>query len=161
MTTSNSVVFSGHRNVAIEHSDLIWAGVENACRRAANVFVGGAAGFDTLALLQIGHLVQFDKLDPPHVWLVVPALLSHQPTLAQFAAERAMQLFPDKFTLVEMGRSYNGESLKARNREMIDRAIALGNPELVAYFDGTFKSGTYSAMCYAKKKGVSITQILP
>jgi hypothetical protein len=160
MANRKSVVFSGHRNLAINHVESIVQAVTSACDRASNVFLGGAAGFDTLALLRICDLIQFDKREVPHVWVVVPAVLAQQPQLSQCAVERAMRLCNDRFTLIEMGRSYNGESLKARNREMIDRAIELGDPELVCYFTGIWKSGTYSAMCYAKKKSVPITQIV-
>lgn len=155
-----SVVFSGHRSVQLEHAELIRQAVQLACERASHFFFGGAAGADTVALLSIVELSVTSTAKMPAITVIVPAVASSQPQAAQEAIAQAARVLGDKFNLVEMGLSYNADSLKARNREMIDRAIALGNPELLCYFTKIWKSGTWSAMSYAGKNDVPITQIV-
>lgn len=158
---NSAVVFSGHRNVNLEHAKLIGDAVERACDRASHMFLGGAAGADSLALMTIVGLAVTSTKEIPFVTVIVPSTLEKQPQVAQEVILQARRVLGDRFALVEMGRDYNAETLKARNREMIDRAIALGNPELLCYFTKIWKSGTYSAMHYAGKQGVPITQIVP
>ena len=95
----------------------------------------------------------------PAVTVIVAAELNDQPADAVLSIKTAQKVLGDKFSLIELKKSYNADGLKARNREMLDRAVMAGNPHLFAYWRGIFKSGTYSAICYARKVSVPVQVI--
>ena len=144
-----AIVFTGHRDVAHGHDLLIRNNISHHSN-ASMIFIGGARGADTIAMRE-AHRCAIP------ITVVVAATLNDQP--GSFIDE--FNKLPIRPRLIEMGLPYNADSLKKRNHLMVDTAILeYGlDVQVLAYWDGRFRSGTYSAMCYAKRKSIQVRYI--
>jgi hypothetical protein len=119
---------------------------------------GGAVGADLIALDEaVSGVLGAQAICPDQpqakirLIVVVAAKIEDQPepSRAYLANVRAFPFVE----IIELGLPYDAQSLKYRNHVMIDRAPG---GKLLAYWNGQYRSGTYSAICYAKKKGLVI-----
>lgn len=148
---TRSLVFTGHRQVRPEDHSWIVYHVEDMAADVDHFYVGGATGADSYALSVLSSLHERndDGKYLPAITVVVPSKVSNQPRFAQQAIGRAILIGAE---IIEMGLPYNAESLRLRNRKMIDLAKEQGEVDLVAYWhEGVFRSGTYSTINYYKK----------
>ncbi len=149
-----NIVFTGHREVLDGHAELIESAVASLIKDAGHFIVGGALGADTIALNYMCHAVSIGSTCKPIV--VLPDYVRTVPLGARNIVHKSIEYGAD---IIELGQGYSAESLKARNRAMVDKAVTLGEPEMLAYWREIFRSGTWSAMSYAKKSNVHINYV--
>jgi hypothetical protein len=157
-----TIVFTGHRRVPKEHERLIRIAIRKNMENADEMVFGGAIGADTIALSEAAAAQKYAQVLFPEsktaqcqLTVVVAANLVNQPADARMVIEQ----YRNAIDLIELGLPYIGENLKLRNRVMIDR-IKDGNGKVLAYWNGVYISGTYSAMCYGDKLGIEVENIL-
>lgn len=139
----HAVTITGSRNSAhrapTEYGMLFDAYLRPFTGEGSRVYLGGAAGIDTLAL---GWLADHA---PATLTVVVPATLADQPDEARQAvldATRRVQL-----ALVELGAAQlDEEAYHARNRWMVDRSdLVIGFPHGDDPRSGTWYTIGYGA----------------
>jgi hypothetical protein len=117
------------------------------------IIVGGARGGDTLALDLAGR---HRDLARTRLVVIVPDTVEVQPREAREAIRR--WIVPGRDELIERRHPINRrwdnfESFKARNRAMVDRAMRASRPFTLGFWNGDTRSGTFSALAYARKVG--------
>ncbi len=149
-------VFTGHRDILSDDIKHIESATDAMCERADEFVFGGAIGGDTIALNALTHRVVLGKRIPKPI-IIVPDTIDQQPVSARQAIMNAVNVAGGE--LIELRLGYNADALRRRNHAMIDRVDLHDHGYLVAYWSGRFRSGTYSAISYAKKKGLQIEYV--
>jgi len=162
------VVCTGHRKIAdSKHEMLIWQAVKKAICRADEMVFGGAMGFDALALHAAWTWKTFannpqhadhvrekygDKMAKCDLVVVVPATIKEQPEITKRLIAYFEKATPGYIRVLELNLAYNAETLKKRNHVMCDRTDFPDTGEVLAYWSGEHKSGTYSCIHYARER---------
>lgn len=154
MADKNVCCFTGHRTVGANFDEkkfdyilrkLIGMGVDT-------FICGGALGFDTLAAKKILEL----KKEFGSIKLHIYAPCNNQAERWSFMQKLTYNKILDKADYVDMPkRGYFDGCMKERNFKMVDNSAYC-----VAYYDGTFVSGTGQTVRYAMKKGLKVINIL-
>jgi predicted Rossmann fold nucleotide-binding protein DprA/Smf involved in DNA uptake len=128
----------------------VWTAAETLLKNLTIdvVYLGGASGVDTEFLKAA---LQYRVGLRPKLIVVVPDTVERQPVSTREWTRRADEIVE----LLEPITSDNRYlSYKKRNEYLIDQSTFL-----IAFFNGNFKSGTGSAINYAKKCGKKVYTI--
>jgi len=147
--------FSGHRVIADADIKKIYDTlkpmlIELIEQGITDFYAGGALGFDTIAALMILKL----RGEYPHIKL---HLLLPYPEQSEDWSENDIMNY--EFTkqhansFVYLDRQYSAESLRKRNRELVDRS------DMLICYCRRPRSGTASTMNYAKKLGKPVINL--
>lgn len=141
---------TGHRTLGPISIRRVWTAAETLLKNLTIdvVYLGGASGVDTEFLKAA---LQYRVGLRPKLIVVVPDTVERQPVSTREWTRRADEIVE----LLEPITSDNRYlSYKKRNEYLIDQSTFL-----IAFFNGNFKSGTGSAINYAKKCGKKVYTI--
>ncbi len=158
---NKSVCCTGHRDVLLDHSGLINSFISEVCESADEIVLGGAIGFDTIVLGLVCDRADVGLKIPSNIIVIVADTLDRQPVEAIRMIVRAKVACDARLIFVELESGYNAAALKYRNHVMIDRSLRAGQESfLLTYWRGIYKSGTWSAISYAKKNYLAVRNIV-
>lgn len=145
-----AAAITGHRTLGPISIRRVWTAAETLLNNLTIdvVYLGGASGVDTEFLKAA---LQYRVGLRPKLIVVVPDTVERQPVSTREWTRRADEIVE----LLEPITSDNRYlSYKKRNEYLIDQSTFL-----IAFFNGNFKSGTGSAINYAKKCGKKVYTI--
>lgn len=145
-----AAAITGHRTLGPISIRRVWTAAETLLKNLTIdvVYLGGASGVDTEFLKAA---LQYRVGLRPKLIVVVPDTVERQPVSTREWTRRADEIVE----LLEPITSDNRYlSYKKRNEYLIDQSTFL-----IAFFNGNFKSGTGSAINYAKKCGKKVYTI--
>jgi predicted Rossmann fold nucleotide-binding protein DprA/Smf involved in DNA uptake len=145
-----SAAITGHRNIGPVSTRRIWTAAKTLLSNLTidAIYLGGASGVDTEFLKAS---LQYRVGLRPKLIVVVPDTVERQPVSTREWTRRADSIIELKEPITADNRYL---SYKKRNEYMIDSSTFL-----IAFFNGNFKSGTGSAINYAKKCGKKVYTI--
>mgnify|MGYP001947180314 CR=1 FL=1 len=148
-----NITITGHRKINHSAVQIINFKMKELVENPEieTIYFGGAKGTDTEALLCA--LSWRDELKRKNLRLiaVVPDTLKNQPKETHEISKMADEIIELKNTIMKENKF---ESFKIRNHYMVDRS-----DKVVAFWNGQYKSGTYSAMNYARKNKKYVEEI--
>lgn len=154
MSKLNTCCFTGHRFLprnfdAARLSEEISAMIE----KGVDTFIsGGALGFDTVAAVEV---LKLKKKKYKQIKLHVYAPCQGQDARWNEKDKRLYREILSRADYVDMPEIlYNNQCMKVRNYKMVDASAYL-----IAYYDGTFASGTGQTFRYAEKCGLEIVNL--
>jgi uncharacterized phage-like protein YoqJ len=145
-----SVAITGHRTLGPVSIKRVWAAAETLLKNRTidGFYLGGASGVDTEFLkAALQYRVGFH----PKLIVVVPDTVEKQPESTRGWTRRADEVVELLEPITADNRYL---SYKKRNEYLVDQSTSL-----IAFFNGNFKSGTGSAINYAKKCGKTVYTI--
>lgn len=149
-----AAAITGHRTLGPVSTRRVWAAAETLLKNTTIdvIYLGGASGVDTEFLKAA---LQYRIGLRPKLIVVVPDTIDRQPVSTREWTRRADEVV-ELLEPITAGNRYL--SYKRRNEYLVDQGTFL-----IAFFNGNFKSGTGSAINYAKKcgKGVYIIPVGP
>ena len=154
MTGSNVCCFTGHRTVKADFDEKKFDSIlRKLIGKGVDTFIcGGALGFDMLAEKKILAL----KKEFSQIKLHIYAPCQNQAERWTLLQKMSYNKILNKADYVDMPpRPYFDGCMKIRNFKMVDNSAYC-----VAYYDGTFASGTGQTVRYAMKKGIKVINIL-
>lgn len=154
MAIENVCCFTGHRTVGENFDEKKFDSIlRKLIEKGVDTFIcGGALGFDTIAAKKVLEL----KKELPQIKLHIYAPCKNQANRWSFMQKMTYNKIIDKADYVDMpDMPYFEGCMKIRNFKMVDNSSYC-----VAYYDGTFISGTGQTVRYAKKKGIEVINIL-
>lgn len=147
--------FTGHRFIDSEALPTVKRALDFEVKRlyeggVRNYITGGALGFDTLAAEAV---IKF-KLEHPDVHLIIALPCTDHDAKWTEAQRRRSEVIKHHADLVHIlsPRYYDG-CMQARNRYMVDNSS-----QCISYCKRNY-GGTYSTVCYAKRKGLRISEL--
>ncbi|MBQ7760965.1 MAG: DUF1273 family protein [Clostridia bacterium] len=152
MAKSNTCCFTGHRVLPRDFtSDCLMRGIEYLINQGVDTFItGGAIGFDTKA----AQAVLEAKKKYPNIKLHIYVPCRNQDKKWNIKDKIAYQSLLKKADHVDINdKEYYDGCMLERNRKMVD-----ASSYCIAYYNGS-RSGTGSAVAYAKKQGVTVFNI--
>jgi len=145
-----SATITGHRTIGPKSTKRVWTAAATLLRNLTvdQIYIGGASGVDTEFLKAALHHRVGDR---PRIIVVVPDTVERQPI-----STRAWTRSADE--VIELQEPITSDnkylSYLIRNKYIVDRGTFL-----VAFFNGSFRSGTGQAINYAKKLGKAVYTI--
>jgi predicted Rossmann fold nucleotide-binding protein DprA/Smf involved in DNA uptake len=141
---------TGHRTLGLVSTKRVWTAAETLLRNLTIdvVYLGGASGVDTEFLKAA---LQYRIELRPKLIVVVPDTVERQPVSTREWTRRADEIIELLEPITADNRYL---SYKKRNEYLVDQSTFL-----IAFFNGNFKSGTGSAINYAKKCGKKVYTI--
>jgi len=145
-----AATITGHRTLGPVSTRRVWTAAETLLKNLTIdvVYLGGASGVDTEFLKAA---LQYRVGLRPKLIVVVPDTVERQPVSTREWTRRADGVV-ELFEPITSDNRYL--SYKKRNEYLIDQGTFL-----IAFFNGDFKSGTGSAINYAKKCGKKVYTI--
>lgn len=149
--TKIRIAITANRNITPADEAMIGATMFGLVRMpdVEEIIFGGARGGDTVALIAAGGGSRSGKgtrMVRPKCVVIVPCRVADQP----HDAREAIRVFADE--VIELGlpitRDDGWAAYKRRNEAMADRSTHVGG-----FWNGDHRSGTYSALAYAKRIG--------
>ena len=120
-------------------------------RGCRDFYTGGALGFDTVAARQV---ILF-KISHPDVRLILLIPYKDQEAAWKESDIDAYNYILSQADVSEiLSDTYTDDCMKVRNYKMIDNSTYV-----IAYYDGTVRSGTGQTFRYAQKCGLGIINI--
>jgi predicted Rossmann fold nucleotide-binding protein DprA/Smf involved in DNA uptake len=149
------ITITGNRNTTTNDLHTILGAIEGlVCDPSVSaIYFGGARGADTIALNAALSIKEAIGRDDINLVCIVPDTVDKQPVETREVSKQA-----DK--LIELGNTITTSdgysSYHARNHYMVNSST-----EVVAFWNGDIRSGTWSTIKYAKaiKKPVTIVKI--
>jgi predicted Rossmann fold nucleotide-binding protein DprA/Smf involved in DNA uptake len=139
-----SAAITGHRTLGLVSARRVWTAAETLLKNLTidTIYLGGASGVDTEFLKAALHYrVELN----PKLIVVVPDIVERQPVSTREWTRRADEVVQ---LLEPITKDNRYLSYRKRNEYLVDHSNFL-----IAFFNGDFKSGTGSAINYAKKCG--------
>lgn len=151
MPTPKVVVISGHRDISPDDLRKVWAGVKLLVANSSvdEIWVGGARGVDNEALKAALHYRGEAKR--PKLVVVVPDRIQNQPSECWEWIRRADSVIELQHPITAADKY---ASYRNRNEFMLNHGSAL-----VAFWSGNKKSGTGSAVNYAKRLNIPVKHL--
>ncbi|MBO5338372.1 MAG: DUF1273 family protein [Clostridia bacterium] len=153
MSREKTCCFTGHRHLysSYKAEDLKNA-IETMVNKGVTIFIaGGALGFDTEAAIEVLRLKKKNKDIELHIY----APCNDQSKLWTLGQKMLYKKILKHADYVDMpSHSYNNQCMKIRNYKMVDNSAYL-----IAYYDGSVRSGTGQTFRYAQKCGLGIINI--
>ena len=152
---TETVCFTGHRNIPSEESAYVERSVAEAVRKAyedgfRTFLCGGARGFDTIA----AETVLRFRLMHPDVQLIIAVPCASQADKWPAAEKRRYSsVLADADEVITLSENYYSGCMQTRNRYMVDRADLL-----ICYVEKE-SGGAYQTMQYAIKAGKKVINI--
>lgn len=113
---------------------------------------GGALGFDTEAAIEV---LKLKKKKYKEIKLHIYAPCQGQDAKWNSRDQRLYKEILSRADYVDMPNTlYNNQCMKVRNYKMVDSSAYL-----IAYYDGTFASGTGQTVRYGEKCGLEIVNL--
>lgn len=113
---------------------------------------GGALGFDTEAAIEV---LKLKKKKYKEIKLHIYAPCQGQDAKWNSRDQRLYKEILSRADYVDMPNTlYNNQCMKIRNYKMVDSSTYL-----IAYYDGTFASGTGQTVRYGEKCGLEIVNL--
>ena len=113
---------------------------------------GGALGFDTEAAIEV---LKLKKKKYKEIKLHIYAPCQGQDAKWNSRDQRLYKEILSRADYVDMPNTlYNNQCMKIRNYKMVDSSAYL-----IAYYDGTFASGTGQTVRYGEKCGLEIVNL--
>lgn len=153
MSREKTCCFTGHRNLGASYSqENLKEAIQRMLNKGVRVFItGGALGFDTEAAIEILRQRKTNKDIELHVY----APCNDQPRLWKLKEKMLYKKILKHANYVDMPNySYTADCMKIRNYKMVDNSAYV-----IAYYDGTVRSGTGQTFRYAQKCGLGIINI--
>lgn len=153
---AQSVAFTGHRNIPVplqgEVKRRLKAAVSLAYANGHSRFLCGMAiGFDSLA----AEVVLSLKVELPNIRLVAVVPFSGQSCRwSSIGRKRYHQLLSQADEVVVLSVNYYPGCLLRRNDYLLEHSH-----QVIAYFDGQPKGGTYYTCKKAKQKGMEVENL--
>ena len=154
MSKNTTCCFTGHRFLdksfdSIRLRNAIVAMIE----KGVDTFIsGGALGFDTEAAVEI---IKLRKKQYKHIKLHIYAPCQGQDARWYPRDQRLYREILLRADYVDMPEiPYNNTCMKTRNYKMVE-----SSSYVIAYYDGTFASGTGQTVRYAEKCGLEIVNL--
>ena len=154
MPKTTSCCFTGHRFLPNDFdSSRLVNEIVGMIERGVDTFIcGGALGFDTLAAIAV---LKLKKKKHKGIKLHIYAPCQEQDAKWNSHDKRIYRGILSRADYVDMPTiPYNNQCMKIRNYKMVDNAAYL-----IAYYDGTFASGTGQTVRYAEKCGIEIINL--
>jgi predicted Rossmann fold nucleotide-binding protein DprA/Smf involved in DNA uptake len=145
-----SAAITGHRAIGPISTRRVWTAATTLLKNLTidAIYLGGASGVDTeflKAILQLRSGVR------PKVIVVIPDTVERQPVSTREWTRKADSII-ELFEPITEDNRYS--SYRKRNEYMVDQSTFL-----IAFFNGNYRSGTGSAINYAKKTGKKVYTI--
>lgn len=153
MSNEITCCFTGHRTLGSDFTkEDLRSVIESLIEKGVRIFIaGGALGFDTEAALEVLRQKKSNKDIQLHIY--APCL--EQDKYWKFPQKLLYKKILKHADYVDMPNTYyNNQCMKIRNYKMVE-----ASGHLIAYYNGTFKSGTGQTFRYAKKLGRNIINI--
>lgn len=154
MSKATSCCFTGHRFLSKTFdSRRLAQTIEAMIEKGVDTFIcGGALGFDTLAAQEV---LKLKKKKHKEIKLHIYAPCQNQDSLWNSRDKRVYEEILSRADYVDMPENlYNNQCMKIRNYKMVDNSSYL-----IAYYDGTFASGTGQTVRYAERCGIEIVNL--
>jgi predicted Rossmann fold nucleotide-binding protein DprA/Smf involved in DNA uptake len=137
-----AATITGHRTIGPKSIKRVWTAARTLLDNLSvdEIYLGGASGVDTEFLKAA---LQYRVGARPRIIVVVPDTVDRQPVSTRVWTKRADEVIELREPITEDNRYL---SYKKRNEYIVDRGTFV-----VAFFNGDFRSGTGSAINYAKK----------
>ncbi len=155
--TIKSCSFTGHRQIAKEHSEILTDLTKRAIEYAYNngcrkFYLGGALGFDTLAAKEV--LAFSDEHPDAELHLLLPC---HDQDAKWGDEDREVykQILKRADSVEYVNKRYTSTCMKERNAALVERADML-----VAYMGRSY-SGAGQTVRKAKEKGIPVYNLYP
>ena len=152
MEKSNTCFFTGHRILPADFTtNRLKKGIEYLINQGVEIFItGGAIGFDTVC----AQAVLEAKKKHPNIQLHIYVPCRNQDLKWNITQKITYQSILKKADHVDFNdRDYYDGCMLERNKKM-----ANASAYCIAYYNGS-RSGTGSAVNYAKKQGVTVYNI--
>jgi hypothetical protein len=145
-----AAAITGHRTLGPTSTRRVWTAAKTLLRNLTidSIYLGGASGVDTEFLKAA---LEYREGLRPKLIVVVPDTVERQPVSTREWTRRADGIV-ELLEPITADNSYL--SYKKRNEYLVDQSTFL-----IAFFNGNFKSGTGSAINYAKKCGKKVYTI--
>lgn len=145
-----SATITGHRNIGPKSTKRVWTAAATLLRNLSidEVYLGGASGVDTEFLKAA---LQYRVGARPRIIVVVPDTVERQPISTRAWTMQADAVIELREPIMADNRYL---SYKKRNEYIVDRGTFL-----VAFFNGSQRSGTGHAINYAKRNGKTVYTI--
>ena len=154
MSKMTSCCFTGHRflDKSFDSARLRNA-IEAMIEKGVDTFIcGGALGFDTEAAVEI---IKLRKKQYKHIKLHIYAPCQGQDARWHARDQRLYREILSRADYVDMPEiPYNNQCMKIRNYKMVDNSAYM-----IAYYDGTFASGTGQTVRYGERCGLEIVNL--
>ena len=152
MEKSNTCFFTGHRILPADFTtNRLKKGIEYLINQGVEIFItGGAIGFDTVC----AQAVLEAKKKHPNIQLHIYVPCRNQDLKWNITQKITYQSILKKADHVDFNdRDYYDGCMLERNKKMANASASC-----IAYYNGS-RSGTGSAVNYAKKQGVTVYNI--
>lgn len=145
-----AAAITGHRMIGPVSTRRVWSAASTLLKNLSidTIYLGGASGVDTEFLKASLH---YRVGLCPRLIVVVPDTVEQQPMATRVWSRKADGVI-ELLEPITSGNKYL--SYKRRNEYLVDQSTFL-----IAFFNGDFKSGTGSAINYAKKCGKKVYTI--
>ena len=153
MSREKTCCFTGHRNLGASYSqENLKTAIQRMLNKGVRIFItGGALGFDTEAAIEILRQRKINNDIELHIY----APCNDQPRLWKLKEKMLYKKILKHANYVDMpSYSYTADCMKIRNYKMVDNSAYV-----IAYYDGTVRSGTGQTFRYAQKCGLGIINI--
>lgn len=153
MAKENTCFFTGHRVLAENFTpNRLRKGIEYLISLGVDTFItGGAIGFDTVCASEV---LEAKKVHP-HVKLHIYVPCREQDKKWNTQDKLTYRSLLEKADLVDFNdKDYYDGCMLERNRKMADASAYC-----IAYYNGFGRSGTSSAVAYARRKGIVVYNI--
>lgn len=154
MSKSTTCCFTGHRFLDRSFdSTCLKSAIEAMIEKGVDTFIcGGALGFDTEAAVEI---IKLRKKQYKHIKLHIYAPCQGQDARWNARDQRLYREILSRADYVDMPEiPYNNQCMKIRNYKMVDNSAYM-----IAYYDGTFASGTGQTVRYGERSGLEIVNL--
>ena len=154
MSKMTSCCFTGHRFLDKSFdSARLKSAIEAMIEKGVDTFIcGGALGFDTEAAVEV---IKLRKKQYKHIKLHIYAPCLGQDARWNARDQRLYREILSRADYVDMPDTpYSNQCMKIRNYKMVDNSAYI-----IAYFDGTFASGTGQTVRYGEKCGLEIVNL--
>lgn len=153
MSREKTCCFTGHRHLSASYNqeDLKTA-IQRMINKGVRIFItGGALGFDTEAAIEVFRAKKENKDIELHVY----APCNDQARLWKLKEKMLYKKILKHADNVDMpDYPYDDQCMKKRNYKMVDNSAYV-----IAYYDGSVRSGTGQTFRYAQKCGLGIINI--
>jgi uncharacterized phage-like protein YoqJ len=154
MSKATTCCFTGHRFLPRSfNSKRLQEAIEAMIEKGVDTFIcGGALGFDTEAAIEV---LKLKKKKYKEIKLHIYAPCQGQDARWNSRDQRLYKEILSRADYVDMPNTlYNNQCMKVRNYKMVDSSAYL-----IAYYDGTFASGTGQTVRYGEKCGLEIVNL--